>query len=87
MTSNLHERPNLPTLRKDINTMTRTTHRDERSDLSEESVAGMEIFLSVPPGPLGLHNFVDNFIETANNLVRDLSSGRLRAVRAVIETR
>ncbi len=53
------------------------------SDMTEEAVTIMEIFLSVPPGPLGLHIFVDNFIEKANNLVRGLSQGRLRAVQAV----
>ena len=47
----------------------------------------MEIFLSVPPGPLGLHVFVDNFVEKANNLVCSLSNGRLRAVQAVFEAR
>ena len=34
MTSNLHERPTIPTLRKDTNTVTFTCARDERSHLS-----------------------------------------------------
>ena len=42
----------------------------------------MEMFLSVSSGPLGLHVFVDNFVDKANNLVRGLSDGRLRAVQA-----
>ena len=57
------------------------------SDKTEEAVAIMEIFLGAPPGPLGLHIFVDNFVEKANNLVRGLSNGRLRAVQAVAEAR
>jgi len=34
-----------------------------------------------------LHIFVDNFVEKANNLVRGLSNGRLRAVQAIAEAR
>ncbi len=56
-------------------------------DKTDEAVAIMEIFLSVPPGPLGLHIFVDNFVEKANNLVRGLCNGRLRAVQAVASVR
>jgi hypothetical protein len=52
-------------------------------DKTEEAVATMEIFLSAPPGPLGLQVFVDNFFEKANNLVRGLSNGRMRAVQAI----
>jgi sarcosine/dimethylglycine N-methyltransferase len=57
------------------------------SDRTVEAVTIMEIFLSVPPGPLGLHIFVDNFVEKANNLVRGLSTGRIRAVQAIAEAR
>jgi sarcosine/dimethylglycine N-methyltransferase len=53
------------------------------SDMTEEAVAIMETFLQSPPGPLGLHVFVDNFVEKANNLVRGLAKGRLRAVQAI----
>jgi len=60
------------------------THWD---DMTEDALAVMEIFLSTPPGPIGLHTFVDNFISKADNLVRGLSTGRLRAVQAVFETR
>ena len=55
------------------------------SDMTEEAVAIMEIFLAAPPGPLGLHVFVDNFVEKANNLVRGLANGRLRAVQAMAQ--
>jgi len=57
------------------------------SDMTEDALTIMEIFLSAPPGPLGLHIFVDRFAEKANNLVRGLSSGRLRAMQAVAEAR
>jgi sarcosine/dimethylglycine N-methyltransferase len=57
------------------------------SDMTEEAVTIMEMFLSDPPGPLGLHIFVDNFIEKANNLVRGLSNGRLRAVQSLARVR
>ena len=57
------------------------------SDMTEEAVTIMEIFLGVPPRPLGLHVLVDNFVEKANNLVRGLSNGRLRAVQAIAEAR
>ena len=57
------------------------------SDRTDEAVAIMEIFLGAPPGPLGLHVFVDHFVEKANNLVRGLSNGRLHAVQAVAEAR
>jgi sarcosine/dimethylglycine N-methyltransferase len=43
----------------------------------------METFLSAPPGPLGLHTFIDNFAEKGNNLTRGLSSGRLRVIQGV----
>jgi ubiquinone/menaquinone biosynthesis C-methylase UbiE len=57
------------------------------SDRTEEAVTIMETFLGTPPGPLGLHVFVDNFVEKANNLVRGLSNGRLRAVQAIAGAR
>jgi len=57
------------------------------NDMTEESVTIMEVFLGAPPGPLGLHVFVDNFVEKANNLVRGLSNGRLRAMQAIAEAR
>jgi sarcosine/dimethylglycine N-methyltransferase len=57
------------------------------NDKTEEAVAIMEIFLSAPPAPLGLHVFVDRFAEKAGNLVHGLSSGRLRAIQAVAEVR
>jgi sarcosine/dimethylglycine N-methyltransferase len=56
-------------------------------DMTDEAVAIMEIFLQSPPGPLGLHVFVNNFVEKANNLVRGLAYGRLRAIQAIAVAR
>ena len=53
------------------------------NDLTEQAATLMETFLSAPPGPLGLHTFIDNFAEKANNLTRGLSSGRLRVIQGV----
>jgi SAM-dependent methyltransferase len=57
------------------------------NDMTEEAGTIMEVFLSAAPGPLGLHVFVDNFIEKANNLVHALSDGRLRVVQAIAVAR
>jgi sarcosine/dimethylglycine N-methyltransferase len=57
------------------------------NDMTEEAVAVMQIFLGAPPGRLGLHIFVENFVEKTKNLVRGLSNGRLRAVQAIAELR
>jgi sarcosine/dimethylglycine N-methyltransferase len=57
------------------------------NDTTEDAVTIMKAFLSAPPGPLGLHIFVDRFAEKANNLVRGLSSGRLRAIQAIAKIR
>ena len=53
------------------------------NDLTEGAGTIMETFLSSPPGPLGLHTFVDNFAEKVNNLSRGLSDGRLRVIQGV----
>ena len=53
------------------------------NDLTEQAGQLMSTFLSAPQGPLGLHTFVDNFAEKANNLVRGLSDGRLRVIQGV----
>lgn len=52
-------------------------------EFAEEAANTMEMFLAAPPGPLGLHTFVDNFVEKAHNLVSGLSNGRLRAIEGV----
>jgi hypothetical protein len=55
------------------------------NDLTEQAAPFMETLLSVSPGPLGLHTFIDNFAEKADNLTRGLSSGRLRVIQGVAQ--
>jgi sarcosine/dimethylglycine N-methyltransferase len=55
------------------------------NDLTEQAATLMETFLYAPAGPLGLHSFIDNFAEKANNLTRGLSSGRLRVIQGVAQ--
>lgn len=52
-------------------------------DLTEQAGPLMATFLSAPPGPLGLHTFVDNFAEKVSNLARGLSDGRLRVIQGL----
>jgi hypothetical protein len=47
----------------------------------------MRSWLAAPPGPLGLHVFVDDFTQKADNLVGALNSGRLRVVQGVARAR
>lgn len=56
------------------------THWVDRTD---EAATLMRAFLATPPGPLGLHVFVDRFHEKADNLVQGLTDGRLRAIQAL----
>jgi sarcosine/dimethylglycine N-methyltransferase len=58
---------------------------DHWNDLTDQAAALMEAVMSLPPSPLGLHAFVDNFAEKVANLTRGLSSGRLRAIQGVAE--
>jgi sarcosine/dimethylglycine N-methyltransferase len=53
------------------------------NDLTEEAAPFMKNLLAAPVGPLGLHAFVDNFAEKADNLTRGLSNGRLRVIQGV----
>jgi SAM-dependent methyltransferase len=52
-------------------------------DLSEQAAAVMASFLAAPAGPLGLHVFVENFAEKAQNLARGLAGGELRVIQAI----
>ena len=56
---------------------------DHWNDLTDQAVTVMRAVRALPPSPLGLHVFVDRFGEKADNLVRGLATGRLRAVQAV----
>jgi sarcosine/dimethylglycine N-methyltransferase len=53
------------------------------NDLTDQAASTMQVFLALPPNPLGLHAFVPDFAEKAQNLTRALTDGRLRAVQAV----
>ena len=45
----------------------------------------MEAVLSLPPSQLGLHAFVEDFTEKAQNLTRGLASGRLRVIQGIAQ--
>jgi sarcosine/dimethylglycine N-methyltransferase len=53
------------------------------NDLTEQAAAIMEMVLSLPPDPLGLHAFVPGFAEKAKNLRTALADGRLRAIQCL----
>ena len=54
-------------------------------DLTDQAGATMRMVLTMPPDPLGLHVFVPNFAEKADNLVGALADGRLRVVRGIAQ--
>jgi len=45
----------------------------------------MQAILTLPPSPLGLHAFVPDFAEKANNLTIALADGRLRVIQGVAD--
>jgi sarcosine/dimethylglycine N-methyltransferase len=45
----------------------------------------MQMVLTLPPNPLGLHAFVTDFPRKAENLTAALADGRLRAIQALHE--
>jgi SAM-dependent methyltransferase len=53
------------------------------NDLTEPASAMMHTLLTLPPNPLGLHAFVADFTEKANNLTVALADGRLRVIQGV----
>ena len=53
------------------------------NDLTDQAASTMQMFLGLPPNPLGLHAFVPDFAEKAQNLTEALTDGRLRAIQAV----
>jgi len=53
------------------------------NDLTDQAAALMEAIVSLPPSPLGLHAFVEDFAQKASNLTRGLASGRLRAIQGI----
>jgi sarcosine/dimethylglycine N-methyltransferase len=54
-------------------------------DLTEQAAATMQVILALPPSPLGLHNFVDDFADRVKNLTAALSDQRLRVVQAIAQ--
>ncbi len=55
------------------------------NDRTEQASATMQAILTLPPSPLGLHAFVPDFAEKANNLTIALTDGRLRVIQGVAE--
>lgn len=53
------------------------------SDLTDQATALMQAMLAQPPGPLGLHAFVNDFDRKVRNLTEALADGRLRAIQGV----
>ena len=56
---------------------------DHWDDHTEQAATLMQALLALPASPLGLHAFVANFQEKAENLTFALADGRLRAIQAV----
>jgi SAM-dependent methyltransferase len=54
-------------------------------DLTDQAGATMRMILAMPTDPLGLHVFVPNFAEKADNLIGALADGRLRVVRGIAQ--
>ena len=52
-------------------------------DATDQAATLMQTLLTLPPHPLGLHAFVADFAQKADNLTVALSDGRLRAVQGV----
>jgi sarcosine/dimethylglycine N-methyltransferase len=57
------------------------------NDLTDQAASTMQMFLTLPPTPLGLHAFVPHFATKAQNLTAALTDGRLRAIQAVAHAR
>ena len=55
------------------------------NDLTDQAAALMKAILAQPEGPLGLHAFVTDFRQKAENLTQALSDGRLHAIQAICE--
>jgi sarcosine/dimethylglycine N-methyltransferase len=56
---------------------------DHWNDLTDQAAAMMQTLLTLPANPLGLHAFVKDFAEKAENLTVALADGRLRVMRGV----
>lgn len=56
---------------------------EQWNDLTDQAAATMQMFLALPPAPLGLNTFVTNFAEKAKNLTAGLGDQRLRAIQGI----
>ncbi|WP_433621787.1 hypothetical protein [Nocardia sp. CA-120079] len=56
---------------------------EQWNDRTEQAAATIGAVLASPPDPVGLHAFVPNFTEKAENLTRGLADGSLRAVQVI----
>jgi sarcosine/dimethylglycine N-methyltransferase len=56
---------------------------DHWNDLTDQASALMQVLLQQPPSPLGLHAFVADFGQKAQNLTLALADGRLRAIQCI----
>lgn len=56
---------------------------DQWNDLTDQASALMQTILTLPPRPLGLHAFVPDFAQKANNLTAALTDGRLQAIQGL----
>ena len=56
---------------------------EQWNDQTDQAIALMQTFLTLPPSPLGLHAFVTDFARKVKNLTAALADGRLRAVQGV----
>ncbi|WP_216896611.1 class I SAM-dependent methyltransferase [Nocardia alni] len=56
---------------------------DHWNDLTDQAAGVMQMVLAQPANPLGLHAFVANFSEKAENLTAALTDGRLRVVQGI----
>lgn len=56
---------------------------DEWNDLTDQAATTMQMVLTLQPNPLGLHAFVTDFAQKAQNLTLALADGRLRVVQGV----
>jgi SAM-dependent methyltransferase len=55
------------------------------NDLTDQAAALMAAIVAQPDSPLGLHAFVTDFRQKAENLTQTLADGSLRAIQAVCE--
>jgi SAM-dependent methyltransferase len=52
-------------------------------DLTDEAASLMRVILDMPRNPVGLHAFVPDFAEKAENLTAGLADGRFRAIQII----